>query len=222
MIRLHLVVEGQTEETFVRDVLAPELGQHSIATDVHRITTGRRRDRSFRGGFVKYDHLQNDLTLWMKQDRQEDAWFSTMVDLYRMPSGFPGWERSRTIPDPMERVRFLENEFLSDLQHRRFVPYIQLHEFEALLFADPEKFLVSFPEAQQEVATLEAIRRGVPTPEHIDDGEDTAPSRRVCALIADYTKPVNGPLIAAAIGLPKLRRECPHFGEWFERLLGLG
>ncbi len=160
MIRLHLVVEGQTEETFVRDVLAPELGQHSIAADVHRITTGRRRDRSFRGGFVKFDHLQNDLALWMKQDRHADAWFSTMVDLYRMPSDFPGWERSRTIPDPLERVRLLESEFQSAVQHRRFVPYIQLHEFEALLFADPKKFLVSFPDSQRAVAELEGIRQG--------------------------------------------------------------
>jgi Domain of unknown function (DUF4276) len=221
VIRLHLVVEGQTEETFVRDVLGPELGRHSIAADVHRIATGRRRDRSFRGGFVKYDHLRNDLTLWMKQDQREDAWFSTMVDLYRMPPDFPGWERSRTIPDPVERVSFLEKEFLSAMEHRRFVPYIQLHEFEALLFADPGKFLVSFPDAKREVAELESIRRGVPTPEHIDDGEDSAPSKRVCALIPDYAKPANGPVIAAAIGLPKIRRECPHFGEWFERLLGL-
>jgi Domain of unknown function (DUF4276) len=221
VIRLHLVVEGQTEETFVRDVLAPELGQHSIAADVHRITTGRRRDRSFRGGFVKYDHLQNDLALWMKQDRHGDAWFSTMVDLYHMPSDFPGWERSRMIPDPLERVQFLEREFLSAVEHRRFVPYIQLHEFEALLFAAPEKFLVSFPDSQRAVAELEAIRQRVPTPEHIDDGEDTAPSKRVCALIPDYAKPANGPVIAAAIGLPRLRSECPHFGEWFEKLLHL-
>jgi len=221
VIRLHLVVEGQTEETFVRDVLAPELGRHSIAADVHRITTGRRRDRSFRGGFVSYDHLRNDLALWMKQDRREDAWFSTMVDLYRMPPDFPGWERSRRISDPMERVTFLEREFLSAIEHRRFLPYIQLHEFEALLFADPGKFLVSFPGAQREVAELDAIRRGAPTPEHIDDGEDSAPSKRVCALIPDYAKPANGPVIAAAIGLPTLRRECPHFGKWFERLLGL-
>src|SRR5208283_3738942 len=92
MIRLHAVVEGQTEETFVRDVLAPELGVRNVFIDSHRVTTGRRRARVHRGGIVEYHQLKTDLSLWMKQDRHPDAWFTTMIDLYALPSDFPGYD----------------------------------------------------------------------------------------------------------------------------------
>ena len=92
LIRLHFVVEGQTEEGFVNELLALELALelalHGIVADVHRITTGRRHGRLYRGGLVKYEHMARDLTLWMKQDQGIDSWFTTMVDLYRLPTDF--------------------------------------------------------------------------------------------------------------------------------------
>ena len=66
------LVEGQTEEGFVNRILAPELGMYGVFADAHRITTGRRHGRAFRGGLVRYDHLANDLLLWMKQDQNQD------------------------------------------------------------------------------------------------------------------------------------------------------
>lgn len=85
MIRLHAVVEGQTEETFIRDILAPEFGTQAVFIDVHRITTGRKRSKVFRGGITAYGQLKDDLVLWMKQNQNTDAWFTTMVDLYALP-----------------------------------------------------------------------------------------------------------------------------------------
>jgi hypothetical protein len=63
LIRLHFVVEGQTEEAFVNSVLGPELGACNVFADARRIETGRRHGRLFRGGLVKYEHLARDLTL---------------------------------------------------------------------------------------------------------------------------------------------------------------
>src|ERR1017187_170459 len=97
MIRLHFVVEGQTEETFVRH-LALELGNHDIVANAHSITTSRRRGRVYRGGFVEYSHLRKDLELWMKEDRKPDARFTTMVDLYRMPVECLGLKRRGGFP----------------------------------------------------------------------------------------------------------------------------
>jgi hypothetical protein len=217
-MRLHFVVEGQTEETFVRDLLSSELAPQGIFCSAHRVTTGRRGGKVYRGGLVSFQHLRRDLELWMKQDSGGDAWFTTMVDLYRLPSDFPGIAESRSLADPVKRVEFLEKRFSDSLNHPRFVPYIQLHEFEALLFSDPQKFSGSFPSLRGELKSLESIRRMFPSPEHIDEGDDTAPSKQICALLPDYVKPVAGPLIARQIGLAKLREECHHFNRWLERL----
>ncbi|MBV8357675.1 MAG: DUF4276 family protein, partial [Deltaproteobacteria bacterium] len=166
MIRLHIVVEGQTEESFINEVLAPELGLRDVFIDAHSITTGRRLGRAFRGGWNSYGKLLRDLSLWMKQDQNDDSWFSTMVDLYRLPNDFPGYDICQAISEPKRRVECLEDRFACDVREqfgdsiisRRFIPYIQLHEFEALLFSDPDKFLYAFPDAGSAIEELHAIR----------------------------------------------------------------
>lgn len=222
MVRLHLVVEGQTEETFVRDVLAPVLGEQAVVADVHRVTTGRRGAKAYRGGLVTYRHLRRDLEIWMKEDKHPDSWFTTMVDLYRLPSDFPGLEKSRSIADPIKRVEFLEDELKSDLGRPQLVPYIQLHEFEALLFSDPESFSIAFPGRAKKIAALQEIRQAAASPEHIDDGAETAPSKRISKVLPEYVKTSSGPLIAQKIGLGRIRRECIHFDAWVAALLKLG
>jgi len=166
MIRLHAVVEGQTEETFVNAVLAPELAPPGVVLDAHRVTTGRLKNRTFRGGFVKYGHIRKDVDLWMRQDDHPESWFTTMIDLY------------------------------------------------ALLFAEPRKFDVAFPDATSKIDDLVSIREGFSSPEPIDDGFDTAPSRRILQTFPGYKKTVAGPEISAQIGMACLRRECAHFDAW--------
>jgi hypothetical protein len=171
VIRLHVVVEGQTEETFVRDILAPELAVRATIADVHRITTGRKRGIPHRGGFVAYDHLRNDLTLWMKQEqRNADVRFTTMIDLYGLPQDFPGKKEGEKMQDPFQKVAELESRFMDDLSDERLIPYIQLHEFEALLFSSPDAFLATFPANDAEIGKLRQIREEFQSPEHIDDG----------------------------------------------------
>jgi hypothetical protein len=218
MIRLHAVVEGQTEETFVRDVLGPEFGAQNVFVDVHRITTGRKGARVFRGGMSGYTLLKIDLALWMKQDQNPDAWFTTMIDLYGLPDDFPGYGETVGRNDPIGRVEYLEERLRQDISHRRFIPYIQLHEFEALLFSEPSKFESVFPGAPAVIQELVAIRNGFPTPEHINDRPDLAPSKRILQLLPDYRKPVAGPLITQLIGLSALRRECLHFNQWIGKI----
>ncbi len=220
-MRLHFVVEGQTEETFVRDILAPELGSGNIFCDARRIETGRRKGKIFRGGFLEYRHLHKDLELWIKQDPAPDSWFTTMVDLYRIPPEFPGFEESKRLADPYIRVSFLEEKLREDVAYRRFIPYIQLYEFESLLFADPESFSIAFPDHSKEIAALHAVRDEFPNPELIDEGPETHPSIRINGIIPQYEKPSSGPLIAKQIGLPVLQRECRHFASWLSTIESL-
>lgn len=218
MIRLHAVVEGQTEETFVRDVLAPEFGAQNVFVDAHRITTGRKRLHIFRGGMSGYARLKSDLTLWMKQDRHPDAWFTTMIDFYGLPEDFPGYRECAGRGDPIARVECLEERLQQDIPHRKFIPYIQLHEFEALLFSEPDTFESVFPGDSAAIQQLIAIRGEFPTPEYINDRPDLAPSKRIMQLLPDYRKPLAGPLIIQEIGLPTLRRECLHFNQWIGKI----
>jgi len=155
----------------------------------------------------------------MKQDQRSDSWFTTMVDLYRLPPDIPGYEESRSISDPVRRVQFLEGALKSNLSHPRFEPYIQLHEFEALLFSDPRSFSIAFPDEPEAIANLVRIRETAFTPEHIDVGQETAPSRRICNLFPQYAKTVHGPIIAQKIGLSRIRQECAHFNAWLEAIL---
>lgn len=154
----------------------------------------------------------------MKQDSGPDSWFTTMIDLYKLPADFPGVSDYCRERDPIKRVRLLEGILASDLDNARFIPYIQVHEFEALLFSDPEGFSIAFPANAKDVSTLKTIRKSFETPEHIDDGECSAPSKRIVSLLPDYDKVSAGPLVAKQIGLPRLRAECLHFDDWLERL----
>jgi hypothetical protein len=216
MIRLHVVVEGQTEETFVNNVLAPELGPLGVFANAHRVTTGRMKARTFRGGLLKYGHLRKDLDLWMSEDGHQESWFTTMIDLYALPDDFPSFADCARVRDPIQRVECLEAGFAQDIDHRRFIPYIQLHEFEALLFAEPRNFEVAFPGEASKIDDLMSIRNEFSSPEHIDD--ETAPSKRILIIFSDYKKTVAGPEISAQIGMAALRRECPHFDGWIRRI----
>ena len=86
-----------------------------------------------------YQKAKQDILTWMKEDDHAECRFTTMFDLYRLPDDFPGYEQSKSISDPYLRVMFIERELAKDIDDYRFIPYIQLHEFEALIFADPQR-----------------------------------------------------------------------------------
>ena len=222
MTRLNFVVEGQTEETFVRDVLAPHLLGGGIACAARCVQTGRKRGKVFKGGVTSYVQFHKDLTLWMKQDQGADAYFTTMVDLYRLPDDFPGHQAASKMTDPLKRVAMLEESFRQDVAHHlgQFIPHIQSYEFEALLFAGPEVFALSFPGREREVDALRTIRAEHRSPEHIDD--EDPPSRRILSVFRGYDKVSDGPLLASEIGLQRIRQECQHFGQWVRRLEEIG
>jgi hypothetical protein len=222
MIRLHFVVEGKTEKTFADDVLGPELYQHAVYADARLVETGRRGSKRFRGGSLKYAHWKRDLTLWMKQDGGADARFTSMIDLFRLPKDFPAYAQCSGIADPLQRVSQLERHFGSDIGDRRFVPHIQLHEFETLLFADVTAFLAAYPTESGCIPQLVAIRQAFPSIEHINDGPQTAPSKQIAAVLPGYQKDPAGAIIAIEIGLTKMCAESQHFRNWLEQLRALG
>jgi hypothetical protein len=223
MIRLNVVVEGQTEETFVRDILTPELSARNVFPSARSVQTGSRGARKYRGGSLSYAQWKKDLGNWMKQEgRRREVWFTTMIDFYELPDDFPGYEECRRKPDPWQRVECLEETWLRDMNHPHFIPYIQMHEFEALLFADVTKFAGVYPSEPDRIRRLQDARRPFRTVDEIDEGDETAPSKRIREVFPSFDKVFEGTLVALDIGLARMCGESPHFKRWWERLLGLG
>lgn len=160
----------------------------------------------------------------MKEDGNSDCRFTTMFDYYALPGNFPEMGKSAKISNVYEKINDLESAFGNDIADRRFLPYLQLHEFEALVFADPGKlggFYFEDRDSKKIRRLCELLEKYNGNPEQINDGPETAPSIRILQEFKNYDKANLGPDIAASIGLDTLRIKCRHFSEWLEKLENL-
>lgn len=221
MTHLHILTEGPTEQKFVKKILAPYLAIHEVYADARSVLTSKdkRAGRVYRGGMSTYLKARNDLIDWLKEDQRDQCYFSTMFDFYALPVDFPGYDKAQSIRDPYKKIAHLEEAFGRDIGSTRFLPYIQLHEFEALIFADPNKLDWEYLEHDQAIEELCAIAREQ-EPELINAHSDTAPSKRILQRIPEYKK-TTGIEVVTQIGLPKLQERCPHFNSWVSKLTAL-
>ena len=216
-VRLYVTTEGQTERKFAEEVLGPHLANYNIEVKARVVLTNRKLGK--RGGIMDYDKIRGDLHRLMLEDQHEEARFTTMIDLYALPNKFPGWTEARQTTHSQNRITILERSLKADIEDQRFLPYIQLHEFEALLYCDLSQLQKRIAGSAPGLTKLTKEVRGIP-PEEINDGTTTAPSKRIIRHVPIYerSKVRVGVAAAAAIGLPALRNKCPHFNSWVNRL----
>lgn len=219
MRRCLILVEGQTEETFVREILRDHLQAYSLWVTPILINTRIVKDGpNFKGGVRSYGQIKQDL---LRLCRDTDALIiTTLLDYYGLPKDFPGFDEARAFRSARERVEHLEHHFRRDIADARFLPHLVLHEFEAWLFSDLEASGRVL--AGGNLSSLVEARSSVASPEEIDDGPKTAPSKRILTCYPGYSKPLDGPLAVLEIGLPRIRAECPHFAGWLSQLEALG
>lgn len=213
MTRLYLLVEGQTEEAFVKELLAPHYAEQQLFITPIIARTGPES----KGGIVSYSKIKPQVTRLCRQHRS--AYVSTLIDLYALPEDFPG-KRASDYPSNgsgKEKANFLEGKFLASINEPNFIPNFLVHEYEALLFVQPDKFSEWTDDAEI-VAHLSKIADHFACPEDINDKPETAPSKRIKAIMKNYRKTIHGPLIACAIGMEDMRKNCPHFHEWLLKL----
>lgn len=217
-----VIAEGQTEETFFRDLVAPILAAQGIFLKTWLIPTSAIS----KGGALSYNRVQKHLVNTLKQWKM--AYVTTFFDLYALDNAFPDYALSQQKRDVYERLAVLEEAFHEDIVFQagcapnRFVPHIQPYEFEGLLFADTERLVEVEPEWQSYRNELATIRQNASNPELINDGPHTHPSARLKRLLSpSYRKTRHGPLAAQKIGLEKMRQECPHFARWYANLIQL-
>ncbi|WP_343637671.1 DUF4276 family protein [Roseateles sp.] len=215
MKRIHVLVEGQTEEAFVRELLEPHYSASETYLNAIVVSTGP----ASKGGIVSYGKVRWQIEQKCKED--PTAHVTTMFDLYALPEDFPGM-RSEAFArerNGRRKAQVLEQALADDIGQRNFLPHLLVHEFEAVLFSD----LDAFEEWTDDDAILKPLRaaRHAAMPEDINDGPGTAPSKRIKAAFPTFEKTVHGPLIACEIGIDAIRAACPHFDEWLRRLEAL-
>ena len=213
-----LIVEGQTEQTFVRDILAPELGTKSIFLCPALIGKPGHK------GGNKFETAQNDIGRFLKQ--RNDTYVSTFFDFFRLDPHWPGLAKAKTFNSSGKRAEHIEKETHKEIARlfpkvnvaNRFIPFVAMYEFEALLFSNASTLADKINVKKQ---LIDAIRNEYNSPEEINDGPKTAPSKRLITLCPGYRKIAMGKDIAEAIGIQTIRAECPHFDSWLGRLEGL-
>ena len=215
MKRLLILGEGHTEEAFIKSVLSPHLLSFNVAAIPKLITTKRIPDGpNFKGGVSSFGKIANDLRLLLRDTNA--ACVTTMIDFYGLPTD----SRPPIIAANLscyDKVKLYEQEIAAKINHPKFLPFLLLHEFEALLFTEPSTLAELFPENDQTEA-LQTISSKFATPEEINDSPITSPSKRIQSLLPNYRKRGDGVRAAQRIGLEKMRAACPHFNEWLTKL----
>lgn len=225
MTRLLVHVEGQTEEDFVKEVLVPQLAGFGFSSVSARLV-GNPRQRDRRGGIRAWPEVRKEILNHLREDGECLA--STMVDYYALPqAGSKAWPGRAAAAGLAfaEKATTVQQALLDDVCHQmgnsfnpnRFIPYVMIHEFEALLFSDCGAFAhaIGYPNL---APSFQAIRDDFECPEEINDSPVTAPAKRIEKLVPGYQKPFHGVLAVLEIGLPIIRSECPNFRGWLERL----
>ena len=215
--RIHVLLEGQTEEALWHAGLYEELrdrGAHPACTIVQTgVTAGGGPARGGIGNWAKVeDELRKLLT-------ESPAWdvVTTFFDFYGFPKQIPGMAPC-TSTDPYEQVAHMERAMAQAIGDPRFVPHLILHETEALVFAAAHHLGACLDRPQLAADLAKQLADAGGNPELVNDSLETAPSKRLLKAFPGYNKVLHGPQAIQALGWAELRRQCRHLEEWFQRL----
>jgi len=217
MIRIHVICEGQTEEMFVNNVLL----EHLIPLGIYLYPSLIGKP-GHKGGNFKFERVLRDVKTLLLNDK--NSYCTTFFDFYGLPEDFPGKKEAITLSNIKDKQAMINDRLVEQLSKhinesamRRFIPYVQLYEFEGLLFSDPES-IVSEIGKPDLVNAFVGIRNKFETPEHVNNSRETAPSKRIKKLFAQYDKVLHGSLIALEVGVNTICEECHLFDAWVSKL----
>lgn len=217
MIRVHVICEGPTEETFVNQVLLHQFSPRNI--HLYPALIGKP---GHKGGNLKFERLFIDVRDFLLKDTR--AYCTTLFDFYGLPTDFPGKGEAKLKKTSKEKAECVQRLLTEELKKKlgentlhRFIPYVQMYEFEGLLFSDPAALAREINQLSLQ-KEFETIRGQFDSPEEINDSPQTSPSNRIESLFRGYDKPLHGSLVALGIGLEKIRNCCPLFDKWLKRI----
>jgi len=232
---VHVICEGQTELHFVIQVLAPYMQDRGLLLLPSLIGDT--------GGHVTFARLLRDVKACI---HQQGHYVTTLLDYYGLAGDWVGLDAPATAAATEKALRLEEatsarmaGEFPSGVAYR-FIPYFAMHEFEGMLFSEMttprsarnfamhefEGMLFSDPAVLAEILAVEtqavqAVVDAFTTPEDINCGPETAPSKLILHLNGRYNKVLDGPDTAELVGIDTIRARCLHFHAWLTRLEAL-
>lgn len=215
MLRIIVICEGETEREFCNTILSPFFAKKKIFIQPPLI-------KKSMGGIVNWSDLRKQIILHLKNDRA--AFVTTLIDYYGLycKYNFPKWDEAENQSDKNNRMDILEKGMADSIEEEfryRFIPYLQLHEFEGLLFNDINIFFEQIPENELvDIDELKSTFSHFSNPEMINNNRQTSPSHRLQRIILGYDKIVYGNILAEAIGLEKIRTKSPRFNNWINNL----
>ena len=218
MKTIHVICEGQTEANFVNKVL-----------NVHFCTLGKylnpvivvtkadsRKGKLFKGGMQNFSTAENIMKKYFPLLSKTDTFVTTMFDFYALPSDAPGYEKIEKLTDAYDKISCLENALHEKYPNPKFIPYFQLHEFEALVFSNLDKLGELYFE--HDISELHDCLSEISNPELINTRRETAPSKRILKCIPYYDKVTLGVQVLEETDFTQIRKNCHHFDEWISKL----
>ena len=214
------LVEGPTERIFIQNILGPYLARTEVyLTPIILTKPGQR------GGDVRFSRARNDIERHLKQ--RNETWLTLLIDYFGIKSDWPGYEESKRKRRHTSKAHVMNeatrkrvNELFGDQDsQRRFIPYVSMFEFEALLFSDADILAQKLNVQPKDVETI--LSEYNDEPEKINDNPQTAPSKQLEGLSDRFKKTVTGISIAREIGIDRMRESCPLFDEWISKLENL-
>lgn len=212
-----MLVEGPTEEQFVKKVLSPYLLKKGIFVEPIIVKTKITVQQTFKGGTIKLEKALNDIRRLINP---KYSLVTTFFDFYGLEKSFLP-ENYREDIEPYEKIRLVEENLYKQVNSEKFLPYIQLHEFETFLFVDSEVTVNNLLNCRksQLKSKIDGILAGFNNnPELVNNSPQTAPSKRIEKMYPAYQKPLAGTFVCQELGIDEIRKKCKHFSEWLEKL----
>lgn len=216
MKKIYVLVEGQTEHGFVKNVIQKHFNSTLLVIPILLTTKEVKDGPNFKGGILNYKKVRREIINILGDTSV--SLVTTMFDYYGLPEDFPGYGGSKSKKSGYQKIDFIEKAFYKDINHPKFSPYIQLHEFEALLFSKPSiiDFLMSGNVSSN--SELQKVASQFGSPEEINQGPDTHPSKRIINKYPNYQKVLEGQFIAEEIGIKVMISKCKHFSDWIQKI----
>ena len=216
--KIYIITEGQTETAFVNRVLKPYFKDKYFFPIMVETKVDKRVGKVFKGGVSNFQKKKNTIIKTIKSaEKDKNSYITTMFDFYAIPSDTPGLSQISTVRNPYDKVKKIEDAIFTEFSSfYRFFPYIQLHEFETLLYSD----LTILEEEcfDSDISKLKEEVKMYTNPELINNSPETAPSKRIIRYIHGYDKVKNGVNVVNKIGIDKLCKQCRHFSEWIDKI----
>ncbi len=221
---IYVITEGQSETNFVKKVLNEyfwSLNETKLIPITVMTKNDKKRGRMYKGGMSTFEKARTTIKKTLEGLKNKETFVTTMFDFYKLPTDTPGLKEAKKINDPYGKIKCIEEKISAceKIYKKVYFPYIQLHEFEALLFSDLDAVQKFYFETD-----INSLRECVETggnPELINNGEKTSPSKRILSCISNYDKVTDSVSILKEIGVDKLKESCKHFSEWIDGLEGL-